>query len=58
MRYVDFDEEIHEISRLLSSPIKLSEVPSPLDALSGLETAKVGQNCLVSARESRVIKLN
>lgn len=56
-RFVDFDEEIYEIQLLLSHNNKLVLVPSPLDALSGLETAKIGKNSLISADENRVVSL-
>ena len=54
-RFADFDEEIYEIERLLSHSEDLSQVLSPLDALSGLKTAEIGKICLISAEENRMV---
>lgn len=48
-RYVDFDEEIYEIERLLSHGDALNQIDSPLDALTGLETVKLAAKSLLSA---------
>ncbi len=54
-RFADFDEEIYEIQRLLSYSEDLSQIFSPLDALSGLKTAEIGKICLISAEENRIV---
>jgi predicted dehydrogenase len=54
-RFVDFDEEICEIQRLLSHSKDLSGVFSPLDAISGLKTAEIGRISLISAVENHMV---